>query len=182
MSIPVLFSFFLPIACQTEQPTPAQKDIILTSPKHAAAKEGDFDKMSFYCCDTKESTDLLNGYLNLTQAMAADDDTKTTQAVKALIPLSQQSTLSKEQELDPFLKTIPIWENKGRKEIQKNFKDASTAMISHAKKHKSETGTKVIVAYCPMAPEGPSRWLQVENGIRNPYFGSKMLECGLFEE
>ena len=39
---------------------------------------------------------------------------------------------------------------------------------------------RVIAAFCPMAPP-PGRWLQREDIIQNPFYGSKMLTCGVFE-
>ena len=39
---------------------------------------------------------------------------------------------------------------------------------------------RVITGFCPMAPP-PGRWLQREDVIQNPFYGSKMLTCGVFE-
>jgi hypothetical protein len=40
-----------------------------------------------------------------------------------------------------------------------------------------------VVAYCPHADEGKgANWVQKEGDIANPYFGSKMLRCGVIEE
>ena len=39
---------------------------------------------------------------------------------------------------------------------------------------------RVIAGFCPMAPP-PGRWLQREDVIQNPFYGSKMLTCGVFE-
>ena len=37
----------------------------------------------------------------------------------------------------------------------------------------------VYYQYCPMANDGKGAyWLSIENAVRNPYYGSKMLKCG----
>jgi hypothetical protein len=33
------------------------------------------------------------------------------------------------------------------------------------------------VYHCPMAPK-PGLWIQTKGPLRNPFFGSEMLECG----
>jgi hypothetical protein len=39
------------------------------------------------------------------------------------------------------------------------------------------------LAYCPMADDDRgARWIQKKGEIANPYFGSSMLICGLFED
>jgi hypothetical protein len=37
----------------------------------------------------------------------------------------------------------------------------------------------VKLTYCPMVK---ASWLQKEDKIRNPYYGSTMLECGQFKD
>ena len=37
---------------------------------------------------------------------------------------------------------------------------------------------QLSVAFCPMKP---GRWLQAAATIANPYYGSEMLTCGVFE-
>ena len=181
MPLSLVFTIFLVSACQTE-PEPIKKDVVITSTKHVATKKGDFESMSFQCCDTNEASMLLQGYLALTKALAADDDQKTAAAVDALTQHIQKPVLSNEGQLTALVNAITRWQQIERKAIQQDLADASTAMINYAKSHKSDKGTTVIVAFCPMAPEGPSRWLQTENVISNPYFGSEMLTCGVFEE
>lgn len=41
-----------------------------------------------------------------------------------------------------------------------------------------ETRNHLIHYYCPMVPGGGGDWLQTGEPLRNPYWGSEMLECG----
>ena len=70
----------------------------------------------------------------------------------------------------------PLWTD--MEGIRANLSDISLLIISLAKKHKADTGQVIITAFCPMAP---GRWLQKKDEIHNPYYGSKMLKCGVFE-
>ena len=45
----------------------------------------------------------------------------------------------------------------------------------------SKTAYKVYYNHCPMY-NGGANWLSKEQGIRNPYYGSKMLTCGSTKE
>jgi len=167
------------LACQSESPDPIDKTLVLTAPKHVAIQAGDFEKMSFQCCDSENGNQLLKNYLTLTRAMADDDDQGTLKAVKSMVPLTKDRLFIDEPLLRDLLSAIPKWQQQNRKAIQQDFSNASTAMINYAKKHKSKEGTTVIIGFCPMAP---GRWLQSEPVISNPYYGSAMLTCGVFEE
>ena len=181
--IPVLsFTPFLVIACQSEPVEPVDKNVVLTTPKHASSSEGDFDKMSFQCCDSEEATTLVRKYLSLTKAMAADDDEGTKRSVTELIEYTQNDSFGQDSMLTPFVQALPQWKNLDRKNIQQEFSDPSAAVINYAKAHKADSGVTIIVALCPMAPGGSGRWLQTEKSISNPYYGSEMLTCGFFEE
>jgi hypothetical protein len=61
------------------------------------------------------------------------------------------------------------------KKARDAFGNLSDAMLAYLKATNSTTGNDVKVAFCPMAGKS---WLQKGTSIRNPYFGSQMLECG----
>lgn len=176
-----MIPLFLILACSNEPPAENPKNVVLKTDKHAAAKPTDFEEKSFKCCNTPEATELLNKYLELTKAMAADDDEKTKAAVTGLHQFTQSETfktLSVNDDLKELQEAAQYWTTLERKDIQKDFSEASQNVIDFAKAHKSDDGTSVITAYCPMAP---GRWLQTESTISNPYYGSMMLTCGVFE-
>lgn len=59
------------------------------------------------------------------------------------------------------------------------FGALSDAVIAAARAEGWAQLPDVKVAYCPMVKRS---WLQTGDKIRNPYYGSKMLECGEFKK
>jgi len=68
-------------------------------------------------------------------------------------------------------------------EIQrKQFEFISEALITSIKAFGLDTG-KLYVQYCPMAFNNRgAAWLSNKEQIRNPYFGDKMLKCGVVKD
>lgn len=62
------------------------------------------------------------------------------------------------------------------KKARDAFGKLSAAVIAAAKAE-GWKGLDVKLGYCPMAP-APGSWLQKEEKVRNPYYGTSMLECG----
>lgn len=67
-------------------------------------------------------------------------------------------------------------QSKNIKEARQIFKLLSEEMI--ATTNKKDLG-ELKIAYCPMEK---AKWIQKETEIKNPYYGSSMLECGSIEE
>jgi hypothetical protein len=59
------------------------------------------------------------------------------------------------------------------------FAPLSDAVIAAAKAEGWSDLGDVKLTYCPMVK---ASWLQKEDKIRNPYYGSTMLECGQFKD
>lgn len=59
------------------------------------------------------------------------------------------------------------------------FGETSAALVAYAEKTKSGFGPDVRLAYCPMVNKP---WLTRDKTIRNPYYGSAMLTCGVFKK
>ena len=59
------------------------------------------------------------------------------------------------------------------------FGALSDAVVAAAKAEGWKDLGDVKLAYCPMARRS---WLQKDEKIRNPYYGSAMLECGEFKK
>jgi Cu(I)/Ag(I) efflux system membrane fusion protein len=68
---------------------------------------------------------------------------------------------------------------KDLKTVREAFGQLSHAVIAAAKAEGWKDLGGVKVAYCPMVDRS---WLQKEEKIRNPYYGSLMLECGEFKK
>lgn len=59
------------------------------------------------------------------------------------------------------------------------FEPFSTALADVARAEHLHHKEKLWIYQCPMTPVlGKGRWLAKENKLRNPFFGSAMLECG----
>ena len=56
------------------------------------------------------------------------------------------------------------------------FMDLSESLITAAG---DALAADIRIAYCPMVKK---RWLQTGGEIRNPYYGSQMLTCGVFRK
>ena len=61
---------------------------------------------------------------------------------------------------------------------RKQFGFLSTALINSIEAF-GATGQSLFVQYCPMAFDNEGgNWISLEEGIKNPYFGDKMMKCG----
>ncbi len=62
------------------------------------------------------------------------------------------------------------------------FADVSAAMIDLVRGMGSPADAPLHIAYCPMAfDDRGASWIQDDQEIANPYFGSSMLRCGVIE-
>jgi hypothetical protein len=64
------------------------------------------------------------------------------------------------------------------KAAREAFGTMSDALMEAGKKENWKDVDGVRLAFCPMANHS---WLQKEEQIRNPFYGSKMLTCGEFK-
>lgn len=125
--------------------------------------------------NSKSPSALLKPYLNLSQSLAQDDLKKSKEAleeVKRELFTSQSDELKM---LGAEIKTLT--EDSTIKSLRSEYARLSKALVPLLENESSE----IRKAYCPMALNNKGAyWLQKEGPIRNPYFGSEMLECGLF--
>jgi protein SCO1/2 len=73
----------------------------------------------------------------------------------------------------------PLEQAADLKSARAAFGTLSEAIITYAKAANATFGDGVNVAYCPMLRK---YWLQKGTAIRNPYYGTRMLECGRINE
>jgi membrane fusion protein, copper/silver efflux system len=68
---------------------------------------------------------------------------------------------------------------KDLEQARTRFLPFSTGVVAFARQLKHDApGFPVLKFYhCPMAPK-PGLWMQLQPPLRNPFFGSKMLNCG----
>jgi len=135
-----------------------------------------------------ELENVLNHYLKLKDALVQDDfDTAKKEALtlSKLIQKIDQLKLSPEaktgwDKLSLQLKTrsTQLSEAKDIEEIRGGFDKFSAEIIMLATIFQP-TSKKLYVQHCPMADnERGADWLSISPDIKNPYFGSVMLNCG----
>jgi len=130
------------------------------------------------------SQTILNDYFNLKDALVADDNAKAK-----VLGATLATSLGK---LD-----ISKFTDAQQSELKDIIEDAtehaehiSESPIAHQREHfkvlskditdmVAITGTQVKLyeQFCPMY-DGGSAWLSMSKDIKNPYYGSKMLNCG----
>ena len=117
----------------------------------------------------KNSKETLGAYLSLQTALAADDLAASQKAAAAL-----EASLT-DGPLKSAAQTL-----KGAsdlKQAREAFHAISNILIPVFEHSDSET--PLYLAHCPMAfGNTGADWIQVDEKLANPYFGSMMLRCG----
>ena len=127
---------------------------------------------------------LYATYFAIQKQFAADQKI-TEQQARTLnmlaTQLSQDSQLGQpiKDELQQIANNSEHLHHLSLEEARKKFKPISHAVVKLATQVRgSETRLPFHHFFCPMVPEGGGDWLQSDQKLLNPYFGSKMLHCG----
>lgn len=123
----------------------------------------------------------LSGYFAIQKALASDDLTAAQAAANQLsggIDASQCGIDGAACCAEVSGATEAIAEASDIAAARKAFLSFSNALIEQVESHPSKTA--VYKMHCPMAfnNQGAS-WLQDNSNLRNPYYGSMMLTCGI---
>lgn len=133
---------------------------------------------------TSDVKKVLADYMILKDALVTDNKDEAAKAGKKLentlngFNISSY-TVEQQRELKDIIEdAIEHAEHIGKSDIahqREHFKILSKDMIDMV----AITGTKTTLyqQFCPMYDNGSS-WLSMSNEIKNPYYGSKMLNCG----
>lgn len=74
---------------------------------------------------------------------------------------------------------IPHLHHRSLEEARVKFKPISHAVVTLATQVRGKQATQPFHHFfCPMVKQGAGDWLQAEDLLRNPYYGSEMLQCG----
>lgn len=120
---------------------------------------------------------LLNDYIKVKDALVNGDGKAATQAINTLHQ-SLKNEVSFAQK-DALLKATDKLSKAGTIEKQRaTFNDVSTTMWQLVKKS-GKPDQAVHYQYCPMKK---AYWLSKEKEIKNPYYGTAMLNCGKVAE
>lgn len=143
--------------------------------------------------DFKEQLEnLLDGYMELKDAMV---ETNSELGQSATIKLLEESgnidmTLVKGDAHTFWMEKLAAIKAHGNKIIdsedvekqRKQFEFLSEQIIEAISAF-GISEKSVYVQYCPMAfDNNGAEWLSYEDQIRNPYFGDKMLKCGIIQD
>ncbi|MCM2324567.1 MAG: DUF3347 domain-containing protein [Oligoflexia bacterium] len=107
---------------------------------------------------------VLPHYLKIQQTLAKDSLDGVADAAKAIVGGTKDEKIAQPARA--------LAEAKDLDAARKAFKALSVPMTTWASVAKP---AEVQTVFCSMAN---ARWLQKKGGIRNPYYGSGMLECG----
>jgi len=135
---------------------------------------------------------LINDYILLQEVLAKDDFLKAKTHVNSLndrlstvkTPLfkgkSQDLWVNYAHQLQSELNVMKIAKN--IENIRASFLNLSVTFITLAKSFNSSS-TNLYVIHCPMANNYKGGdWLSRTKDVYNPYFGSKMLKCGVLKK
>jgi Cu(I)/Ag(I) efflux system membrane fusion protein len=132
----------------------------------------------------KALEDLYSAYFEVQQALASDQkppaaaaETLNKMAAKLAadraLPTSATRLIEEVHDKSEHLHHMDI------EDARKTFKPISHAIVTLAAQVRSEgSQTPFTHFFCPMVPGGAGDWLQDDDQLLNPYFGSKMLRCG----
>jgi hypothetical protein len=150
------------------------------------------DKMMAEDQKTSKVTAILDNYLQLKNALVADNTELAATAGKTLLEdlaKFDQSSIAEAQKQevidiveDAREHAEHISENSGKMNHQREHFEI---LSNDVKDLIAITGTDRVLykTYCPMYNEGKGGiWLSETKEIKNPYYGSKMMKCGEIQE
>jgi Cu(I)/Ag(I) efflux system membrane fusion protein len=132
---------------------------------------------------------VMEGYLMLQRALAADDVKKAIESVEQTLKslsgvdmglLGDQAHkiwMQSSGAMTQTLKNVKKAEN--IEQLRKAFKTFSDEVIVTVKQFEVFGAEPLYRFHCPMALDNKGAdWLQMDEDTRNPYFGTSMLKCG----
>lgn len=153
--------------------------------------------LSDYTSDTPKSfkeqlSQLTNAYLKLKNALVETDSKNANSSIATVLNSLKKinSDLLNEEAYDFWQEQLHIMEShanemktsKDVEEQRNQFYHFSNALIKSVKSL-GVWGSTFYVQYCPMANQDKGAyWLSAEHYIKNPYFGDKMLKCGMVKD
>jgi Cu(I)/Ag(I) efflux system membrane fusion protein len=137
----------------------------------------------------KQLNDLANEYLNLKDAFVETNDKAATKSVLVFLKALEKVDMSlvKGDAHLYWMKQLKVFEIHGIKISQlkdieaqrKQFQFVSNALINSIQAFGTK-GKALYKQHCPMAfGNAGADWISDEKGIHNPYFGDKMMKCGI---
>jgi len=127
---------------------------------------------------------LYQAYFEIQKTFSLDQK-PTEVAVNSLSQLAGELALNDSLGEDIRKQLATIKENSVHlhhlsiEDARKKFKSISHAVVTLATEVRGQSANTAFKHFfCPMVKQGEGDWLQVEDELSNPYFGSEMLRCG----
>ena len=168
-----MMSLSVLMACESKPQKPEVKTVNLKTKKSPAI-----------ATKTTPTEAVLAQYIKIKDAMVADDfeaSTAMLEAYEAIIGTAMETSPTPEavEVLDRIAVLADAMKSLDFETQRETFIDLTQALVdwqSH-----SPSKEKLYLQYCPMY-KGGNYWLSMESQVLNPYYGSKMLRCGVVEK
>jgi Cu(I)/Ag(I) efflux system membrane fusion protein len=127
---------------------------------------------------------LFAAYFEIQKALAGDTKPAMQPSMslnKAAETLSQDEAFSAEiqQQFDSVAKQTEHLHHMELAAAREAFKPVSHIVVTLATQYRGEKATQPFTHFfCPMVKGGGGDWLQLDEKLLNPYWGSQMLHCG----
>ena len=128
--------------------------------------------------------ELYSRYFEIRTAFAADkkpaeESSLSLHELATELTSSEDVTDQAKEQLSIVTENAEHLHHLPLEEARMQFKPISHAILQLATQIRGEGNERVFRHFfCPMVKEGEGDWLQFEERISNPYYGSQMLRCG----
>ncbi|MEO0795281.1 MAG: DUF3347 domain-containing protein [Verrucomicrobiota bacterium] len=126
---------------------------------------------------------LVQPYLQMQSGLAEDDLGKAQKGAKAFVQLANGAPVGSASIAQMKASATTIAESTDIKAARAAFLPLSEGMIAMVKSKALPDGESLYLVHCPMAFGGKGgSWIQADETVANPYYGSMMLRCGGVKE
>lgn len=126
----------------------------------------------------EQTARLVQPYIALQEALASDNLEASKAAAAEL-----QAAIPEERLEEAVGALKAMHEAEDLAAARQPFKVVSETLIETFRQHTPATESGLYLAYCPMAYDNTGAyWVQDDQTVNNPYFGSMMLRCGVIRE
>ena len=134
----------------------------------------DFEPHGESVAESAQEAPMLQAYLAMQQALAADD------LPAAMRELPQLSAEMQELGIDPL---SDLDDSTSIDTLRERFDLVSARVVEWVEEHGNPLDEPLHRVHCPMAFEDlGADWLQIGELVANPYFGAEMLRCGAIQD